>query len=274
REPLIAARACGVPALVHGREIIEDDTHLQKLIGHDGRVIVSHINHLASRVVSNSRATQEAIDPERKGFVLPNTIDVDGFAREVQSRGQQRLRRRLRLGLVGSNVAKKGVEDFLWLAAECERQGIGAQFMVIGPRNVYVKALARKPEFKRLRNVRFAGYIADPADVMARIDVVCSFSHVAESFGRTVLEAMAASKPAIVYDRGALPELVEDRQTGFVIPYREPLAAVPIVERLANDRGLLERLGQDARKKALREFDVGVYRKKLGEIYNEVLQLE
>ncbi|MDT8322185.1 MAG: hypothetical protein RQ826_16840, partial [Xanthomonadales bacterium] len=63
-----------------------------------------------------------------------------------------------------------------------------------------------------------------------------------------------------------------DGETGFVTPYREPLAAVPIIERLANDRNLLERLGQSARKKALREFDVGVYRKKLGEIYNDVLR--
>ncbi|MDT8321931.1 MAG: glycosyltransferase family 4 protein, partial [Xanthomonadales bacterium] len=212
REPLIAARACGVPALVHGREIIEDDIHLQKLVGHDGRVIVSHINHLASRIVSNSQATQEAIDPERRGFVLPNTIDVDGFAREVQARGRQRFRRRRRLavGLISSNVAKKGVEDFLWLAAECEGRDIDAQFIVIGPRNAYVKSLAGKPEYRQLSNVQFTGYIADPKDAMARIDVVCSFSHISESFGRTVLEAMAASSPAIVYDRGALPELVED----------------------------------------------------------------
>lgn len=276
REPLIAARACGVPALVHGREIIEDDTHLQKLIGHDGRVIVEHINHLASRIVSNSRATQAALDPERKGFVLPNTIDVEGFAREVQARARpgSRRQKRLALGLISSNVAKKGVEDFLSLAAECERRRIDAQFMVIGPRNVYVKSLAGRSEYSQLSNVQFTGYIADPADAMARIDVACSFSHMSESFGRTVLEAMAASRPAIVYDRGALPELVEDQKTGFVIPYREPLSAISLVERLASDRGLLEELGENARRKALREFDVAVYRKRLREIYSDVLQLE
>ncbi|UWR28354.1 glycosyltransferase (plasmid) [Sulfitobacter sp. S223] len=39
-------------------------------------------------------------------------------------------------------------------------------------------------------------------------DIVLSLSHVAESFGRTVLEAMAAGRPVICYDRGTPPELV------------------------------------------------------------------
>jgi hypothetical protein len=48
---------------------------------------------------------------------------------------------------------------------------------------------------------------------------VVSFSLVAESFGRTVVEAMAARRPVIAYRWGALPELVRDGVDGFLTPY-------------------------------------------------------
>ncbi len=48
-----------------------------------------------------------------------------------------------------------------------------------------------------------------------------------ETFGLTVLESWAHGRPVIVHDIGALPELIEPRQTGLVVPpsQPEPLAA-------------------------------------------------
>jgi glycosyltransferase involved in cell wall biosynthesis len=37
-----------------------------------------------------------------------------------------------------------------------------------------------------------------------------------ESFGNVVLEARSAGLPAVTFARGGLPELVEDRKSGFV----------------------------------------------------------
>ena len=274
REPLLAARACGVPALVHGREIIGTDTHLQDIIGYSPELITQHIRHLSFQIISNSSATQRALDPAGHGYVLPNPIDAAAFARAVQ--GRERFRRRagkaLAVGLISSNLPKKGVEDFLRLALECAAQGINARFLVIGPRTRYARSLMRRAEFRGLSSVRFTGYIPDAEAAIAQTQVICNFSSVAESFGRTVLEGMAAGRPAIVYDHGALPELVDDRQTGFVIPFGKPESAVPIVKKLVADPVYLQQMGENARQRAARDFDSAQYARRTCEIYGNVLR--
>jgi len=38
-----------------------------------------------------------------------------------------------------------------------------------------------------------------------------------EPFGLTIVEAMACGTPVIAYDRGAIPEIIEDGKTGFIV---------------------------------------------------------
>jgi len=274
REPLIAAKACRKPALAHAREIIGTDTHLQNIIGFSGRLVVQHIRQLSFRLISNSLATQRALDPDGRGYVLPNSIDAGNFSRHVQRRDRfdHETADALVIGLISSNLPKKGLADFLRLAALCVEQRVNVRFLAIGPRTRYARSLKRSPEFRRLRNIRFTGYIADPAVAVARIQVICNFSNVPESFGRTVLEGMAGGRPAVVYDHGALPELVEDRESGFVIPFAKPQAAVPILQALADDRGYLRKLGENARERAARNFGQAQYARSSREIYENVFR--
>ena len=38
-----------------------------------------------------------------------------------------------------------------------------------------------------------------------------------EPFGLTIIESMACGTPVIAYDRGAIPEIIEDGKTGFIV---------------------------------------------------------
>ena len=80
------------------------------------------------------------------------------------------------------------------------------------------------------RNFHFRGYVPSPADAYRDLNIVLNLSHFAESFGRTVAEAMAARCAVIAYRYGALPELIDDGETGFLTPFRD-LSAV--FDRLA-----------------------------------------
>ncbi|MGH8641168.1 MAG: glycosyltransferase, partial [Burkholderiales bacterium] len=266
REPLIAARKEGKPGLVHVREIIEHDPDLLALMGESAETITGQIRDLAHVVIANSQAAARAY-PKEQVRVLPNCLDVKTYS--LPQRSEDGV---VRFGLLSSNVPKKGIADFVALAKGCAHRVPNARFVIIGPETDIVRELQLQLEKEGPQGtVEFSGYIHDSVIAIGSIDVVVNFSHFAESFGRTVLEGMAAARPAIVYDHGALPELVQHGITGFVVPFRRWEAAIPIVERLCADAPLRRELGLKAAQMAAR-FAFEPYAASLGKIYEEALE--
>lgn len=53
-----------------------------------------------------------------------------------------------------------------------------------------------------------------------------------EPFGLVMIEAMACGTPVLAYNRGSVPEIVEEGLTGFIV--EDEISAVGVVDRLAN----------------------------------------
>jgi glycosyltransferase involved in cell wall biosynthesis len=81
-----------------------------------------------------------------------------------------------------------------------------------------------------------------------------------EPFGLVMIEAMACGTPVIAFNRGSVPEVVEDGLTGFIV--EDELGAVGAVQRLSElDRGQVRKRFEErftARRMA-QEY-LGVYR--------------
>jgi glycosyltransferase involved in cell wall biosynthesis len=75
-----------------------------------------------------------------------------------------------------------------------------------------------------------------------------------EGFGLAAAEAMAYGRPVVAAAGGALLELVADGETGILVPPRDVPALREAVQRLLEDRGLRERLGDAARERARERF--------------------
>ena len=56
-----------------------------------------------------------------------------------------------------------------------------------------------------------------------------------ENMPNTVLEAYAHGKPAVVFDVGCMPEIVEDGATGAVVPFKDADALGEAVARYMDD---------------------------------------
>jgi glycosyltransferase involved in cell wall biosynthesis len=66
----------------------------------------------------------------------------------------------------------------------------------------------------------------------------------------SVVEAMACGLCVVSTDVGGLPALVEDRQTGLLVPSNDVQSMVSAVEEILRDRDLAGRLSQQAREVA------------------------
>lgn len=77
-----------------------------------------------------------------------------------------------------------------------------------------------------------------------------------EPFGIVLIEAMAAGRPVVAFDAGAVREIVDHGRTGLVVPRGDTQALADAIERLLEQPSLATSMGQNARERAEREFSV------------------
>jgi glycosyltransferase involved in cell wall biosynthesis len=80
-------------------------------------------------------------------------------------------------------------------------------------------------------------------------------SFAPELLGQTLLEGMATGLPAICTEVGAMPEVVVDGVTGFVVPGGDVEALGKKLEILRADQSLASQFGSNARKHVLENFN-------------------
>jgi glycosyltransferase involved in cell wall biosynthesis len=77
---------------------------------------------------------------------------------------------------------------------------------------------------------------------------------VPELLGQTLLEGMACGTPAICTDVASMPEVVEDRVTGFVVPPNNPEALCEKLLWIRDHTAEAYAMGQAARRRVLEKF--------------------
>ena len=101
--------------------------------------------------------------------------------------------------------------------------------------------------------VRFHGYLADPAPVLAAAQLFVLSSR-SEAFPRSILEALRAGLPVVVSDVGGVGEAVADGVNGLLVPAGNPGKLATALGKLLEDTPLRERMGAAARAAYERSF--------------------
>jgi glycosyltransferase involved in cell wall biosynthesis len=91
-----------------------------------------------------------------------------------------------------------------------------------------------------------------------------------DTFGLTVLEAMASGKPVVTTKLGAMNELVTHGENGFLYDPKRVEDAIDAIRKLLSDEALARNFGKAARKKA-EEFSLERHYRSLVELYRDVL---
>ncbi|KIM13303.1 MAG: hypothetical protein KU38_01195 [Sulfurovum sp. FS08-3] len=268
REALLAARNLGLKTAIHVRELINQDEHLRDAIGLDTQEILSELNLLSDYIIANSKITSQMFFHENKNLVY-NKIDIKMYENITNSIQNNKVK----FALISSNIPKKGINDFFEIAKICQKNKIDAEFLLIGPLNVDTQELVNKIEKHQLKNLKILGYFEDPLEAIGKANVILSLSHFAESFGRTVGESMAARRPVIAYNYGAIPELIEDGVDGYLCPYKNIDEVVKRIDYLCNNVSQIQILGNNAQKKITALSSEDVYKKAINEGIEKALKV-
>ena len=138
-----------------------------------------------------------------------------------------------------------------------------------GPEREPLEALAAQLGIGE--RVRFLGRRDDVPQLLAACDVF-ALPSLYEGSSLAVLEAMAAGAPVVSSAIGGTNELVEDGESGLLVPPGDAEALAAAMRRLLDDPELRERLASSARERVERDLTrermatrvTGVYRELLG----------
>jgi glycosyltransferase involved in cell wall biosynthesis len=206
----------------------------------------------------------------RKIDVLPNCIDLDKFKQKLPA-GE--IRRELGLspksiliGALGNLRPEKDLETFLRAARAIVDAIPSAEFLVIGDGPVGNKLKSLAIDLHLSQSVHFLGERPDIPDVLAALDILVMSSYT-ESSPNAILEAMAMGKPIVATNVGGIPEVVEEGQTGFLVPPKDPKAIADRVLSLCRDSARRLQMGRAARARVEDNFTVQSVSGRLEAIY-------
>jgi glycosyltransferase involved in cell wall biosynthesis len=202
-------------------------------------------------------AVHSGIDPSR--FEIPR--DRDGLLQELGVPGSVKL-----VGFVGALVGHKAPMDLLEALATLPETVHG---VVVGAGGLEAE-LKRRAETDDLKGrVHFLGHRDDVPRILRSIDVFCLPSRQ-EGLGTSVLDAMASATPVVAAAGGGIPEMVEDGQSGILVPADDPSSLGRKISEVLSDADLALQLAEGGRKR-VRVFTAARMVERTLEVYEGVL---
>jgi glycosyltransferase involved in cell wall biosynthesis len=251
---LLAARIIGVPTVGVIHHVDQGRRKENFVIGWTARRL--------DRITAPSRSTighavaAFGLDSERLALITEGaaTSEAKGITKTA-AKAKLGLAGKQVVGFLGGLIPRKNVSLLLDAFAQVAAKHPKAHLLIAGD----------GPEASTLRSaskhlglegrVHLLGRVGPEEKTIAyKAMDLFAFPSKMEGFGLAAADAMAQGIPAIVADRGSLPELVENERTGLVVSIDDPGRLADGISRLLGDSALRKKLGNAAKAHAGKEF--------------------
>jgi glycosyltransferase involved in cell wall biosynthesis len=220
--------------------------------------------------VSDSVAqdTRAALGCQPHIFTVFNAIDLARFAPAGSLLDLDRLAGMpplaeggVRVGMVATMARWKGHETFLRALAALPSATPVRGYVIGGPLYETADSQSTIADLRALATqlgldgrVGFTGFVADVAPAMRTLDIVVHASTQPEPFGLVIAEAMACGRAVIASAAGGATELIDEGIDALAHRPGDAAGLSRLIEQLAGDRAMRQRLGQAAAQASARRF--------------------
>jgi glycosyltransferase involved in cell wall biosynthesis len=210
----------------------------------------------------------------RRCVVIRNGVDMAQFSPPGDA---ARARADLGLPTVGPIVGtvsrlverRKGMADFLEMAARVHAELPGTRFLVVGDGELRPELERRAAELGLAEVVLFAGARTDIPRVLAAMSVFVMPS-LWEGGPYTLLEAMAMGRPVVSTPVGLALDVIRDGETGRLAPLADPASLARAVLELLGDPATAARVGSAGRQAVASVYSLDAMVDAVARVYNEV----
>jgi glycosyltransferase involved in cell wall biosynthesis len=212
----------------------------------------------------------EGIGQRDQFRVVFSGIDVAPYEEAIARRDETRAALGIEageilVGGVGRLAPVKGFGYFVELARKLTAELPTLRFVHAGE-GEEAERLAREAA----GTVTFLGPRDDIPRLMAAFDILVVPS-LNEGMGRVILEAGAAGTPVVATRVGGIPDIVDDGETGLLVPPRSAAELATAVQRLVHSPERRRLMGATARAKVVPHFSLETMVQRIEAIYEELL---
>jgi len=278
----LAARAAGVPAVVNAVAGMGYVFASDRMLARTLRPMVK----LLMRGTLGSKQSR---------LILQNPDDADAFVRArlvpekhirvIRSSGVNLERflpvvpaaepRPLRVLLAARLLWEKGIGEYIEAARMLHAQGRRIDFVIAGspdPGNPRSVSREQVQSWVAEGLVDWRGHVEDMPALMRSMDVIALPSYYREGVPKSLIEAAACGLAVVTTNLPGCREVVSEHGVDGL--HVEPRCARSLAEHIAlldDDRALVRRLGDCARRKAMEHFDEQMVIRRTIEVYDELL---
>jgi glycosyltransferase involved in cell wall biosynthesis len=166
-------------------------------------------------------------------------------------------------------MREKGIGEFVEAVRLLKRRQVKAVFQVAGSPDPGNHSSLSPEDLKSWQEeglVDLLGHVDEVDDLIAHASLVVLPSY-REGTPRILLEAAAMGKPIVATDVPGCREAVVHGENGLLVPVRDAPALADAIETLLKDSALRAKMGENGRRKMVREFDCEDVAWRTGQVY-------
>ena len=218
-----------------------------------------------------AHALRQAGVAAEKIELIRNGIDTAPFSTTMPNDASGlRKGRKLVVGMVARMVREKGAHHLLMAAAEILKSFPDTLFLFVGDGPAREQLEHKAQTLGISSSVFFAGERQDMPQVYAAMDIFVLPS-LLEAMPMSIMEAMAAGKPIVATSVGSIPDMVENGQSGFIVPPESESDLRQALSLLLGNAGLRSEMGKRAREAAEARFSALTMAKDYCTLYERVI---
>lgn len=167
---------------------------------------------------------------------------------EIEGKG-----RGIILGNAGRLTAQKGQKYLIDIALYLKEKGLEFTLFIAGSGDMEGELRDLIDENELNNEIIMLGFVEDMDAFMNSIDVFLLTSEW-EGFGFVLVEAMAREVPVVCFDITSNPEIIKDKETGFLAPFADTRKFSEYILTLTKESNARIEMGKAGRQRVLKEF--------------------
>jgi len=237
---------------------------LSKVMGF-GKLVIVPSNVIGRHMIEDFGVHHQRIR------LIPRSVDLEKF---TFSPYDTRPKTGFIVGMIGRITPLKGHAHFLKAISKLIRTLPYLKVWIVGDspqsKKIYreeVETLARRLGISHC--VQFLGNRKDIPQIISKLNIVVLSTVTEEAFGRVIIESQACGTPVIATRVGGVVDVVEDGETGILVPPKDPDAMASAILKLLKDKTLAEKLSLAGRKNVEEKFTIEMMSTETLKVYQE-----